>query len=231
MGRDEDDDPVQMLLQLQRMRKAHEQQQQHSSQKQGLVNNNNVGGMEGTVRTNVAKDSLYHDHSTRNSTTTGVEGSIHVAKGSYKGAAHGASIHDEETATENQSLLPDESERSNVPPRKSTALWAKLREHHDSITLDVAPSLDTKETLEQRKSLYEQEMKEEIRSGVEFSLAHCIMAIAVYMGVAVLAFSFVFENWPIVDSIYFATVTFTTIGYGDLAPTSDASRLFTAFLP
>jgi potassium channel subfamily K len=55
------------------------------------------------------------------------------------------------------------------------------------------------------------------------------MAIAVYMGVAVLAYSLVFENWPIVDCIYFATVTFTTIGYGDLAPTSDASRLFTAF--
>lgn len=170
----------------------------------------------------------------QNNMVKGTDTAVHGALGKTMTAMRGqtvkdASIHGEEAATENQSLLPDESERSNVPPRKSTALWAKLREHQDSITLDVAPSLDSKETMEQRKSLYEQEMKEEIRSGLEFSLAHCIVAIVVYMSVAVLAYSLVFENWPIVDSIYFATVTFTTIGYGDLAPTSDASRLFTAF--
>jgi voltage-gated potassium channel len=37
------------------------------------------------------------------------------------------------------------------------------------------------------------------------------------------------EDWSWVSSFYFTVCTLTTIGYGDLVPTSDASRLFTAF--
>lgn len=36
-----------------------------------------------------------------------------------------------------------------------------------------------------------------------------------YISFAVVAFSFLFERWSIVDSIYFATTTFTTTGFGD----------------
>ena len=36
-----------------------------------------------------------------------------------------------------------------------------------------------------------------------------------YISLAVVAFSFLFERWSIVDSIYFATTTFTTTGFGD----------------
>ena len=35
------------------------------------------------------------------------------------------------------------------------------------------------------------------------------------------------EGWSLIDSLYFTTVTLTTIGYGDLHPTHDASKLFT----
>ena len=35
------------------------------------------------------------------------------------------------------------------------------------------------------------------------------------------------EKWNILDSLYFCTMTMTTIGYGDLAPTSDLSKIFT----
>lgn len=35
------------------------------------------------------------------------------------------------------------------------------------------------------------------------------------------------EGWTWVDSIYFMTATFTTVGYGDITPRSEISRLFT----
>jgi voltage-gated potassium channel len=35
------------------------------------------------------------------------------------------------------------------------------------------------------------------------------------------------ESWSVVDSIYFTAITLTTIGYGDLTPSSDAAKLFT----
>lgn len=38
------------------------------------------------------------------------------------------------------------------------------------------------------------------------------------------------ENWTVLDCIYFITVTLLTVGYGDLVPTNDGTRLFTVFM-
>ena len=41
----------------------------------------------------------------------------------------------------------------------------------------------------------------------EITDKECAMGIFAYLVVSVVAFSFIFEKWPIVDSLYFAVVT------------------------
>ncbi|MDW5596262.1 potassium channel family protein [Conexibacter stalactiti] len=36
-----------------------------------------------------------------------------------------------------------------------------------------------------------------------------------------------FEDWTIVEALYFSVVTLTTVGFGDLSPTSAGTQLFT----
>ena len=64
--------------------------------------------------------------------------------------------------------------------------------------------------------------KMEVQLGVAASSLLLLLAIGtiVYRGL---------EDWPWIQSFYFSVATLATVGYGDLHPTSDASRLFTAF--
>jgi len=39
----------------------------------------------------------------------------------------------------------------------------------------------------------------------------------------------ILEKWSWVDAFYFICMTITTIGYGDLTPSSDATKLLTIF--
>ena len=39
----------------------------------------------------------------------------------------------------------------------------------------------------------------------------------------------VIEGWSWVDSLYFSVVAITTVGFGDITPSTDTSKLFTVF--
>ena len=61
----------------------------------------------------------------------------------------------------------------------------------------------------------------------EFRVLVIIMIAILLSGTAF--FSLV-ENWSIIDSAYFCVMTIATIGYGDLAPSSPLSKIFTIIM-
>lgn len=62
--------------------------------------------------------------------------------------------------------------------------------------------------------------------GIKFVVAYC----AGYLALSVAAFSCLLEpSWTVIDSLYFAVATFTTVGYGDLSPSTTAGKVFTIF--
>ena len=46
------------------------------------------------------------------------------------------------------------------------------------------------------------------------------------VGIGTVAYHYI-EGWSWLDSLYFSTITLTTIGYGDFSPQTDAGKIFT----
>ena len=55
----------------------------------------------------------------------------------------------------------------------------------------------------------------------------CILVVAT-LATGTLFYSMI-EGWSLLDSFYFSAITLTTVGYGDLTPSTPAGKLFTVF--
>lgn len=77
------------------------------------------------------------------------------------------------------------------------------------------------ETHEERK-----EREEAFMAEYAYRLLAGLAVLLLAIGTIVYRF---LEDWSWVDAFYFCAVAVTTVGFGDLSPTSDAAKLFTVF--
>lgn len=65
--------------------------------------------------------------------------------------------------------------------------------------------------------------------GFDVSIKECFLTTAALVFIGTVSFSFIFEQWDVADSMYFSIITLTTVGYGDLCPSTPAGRIFVSF--
>lgn len=65
-------------------------------------------------------------------------------------------------------------------------------------------------------------------SNIKLQLSAAISALIGMIILGTVVYKFL-EGWTWIQSFYFSVITLSTVGYGDLHPTNDVSRLFTAF--
>lgn len=59
-----------------------------------------------------------------------------------------------------------------------------------------------------------------------FRIAGALTAAILLIGTIFYHFA---EGWTLINSLYFSVTTLATVGFGDLTPTTDISKLFTVF--
>jgi voltage-gated potassium channel len=75
-------------------------------------------------------------------------------------------------------------------------------------------------------SNHEMDIKEARRIHREFQILAIISLLT--LGTGTIMFRML-ENWEWIDSLYFSTVSLTTVGYGDITPVTTEGKLFAIF--
>ena len=67
-----------------------------------------------------------------------------------------------------------------------------------------------------------------MESKLKIRLGVLLFTLILFLGIGTGAY-YNLEHWSFVDSFYFSATTLTTVGYGDLFPTTNTSKIFTSF--
>eukprot|EP00978_Attheya_sp_CCMP212_P030653 scaffold113525_cov46-Attheya_sp.AAC.1 len=129
---------------------------------------------------------------------------------------------------ENQSTRPLLFGSSKQQHASSASLQSRFSSGGNSASSSSSNSHHHRSSKAKKKKNRKAETFREVEESLpyDYSAWDCLVWFTCYLGIGVVAFSFVFEQWDIVDSLYFSVVTFTTIGYGDLVPMTTGGRLF-----
>lgn len=83
---------------------------------------------------------------------------------------------------------------------------------------------ESEPTLQDRLSMFMPQKDPQLSKPVVAAFS----AIVIFLGMGTVVYH-ALEKWSWIECLYFSTYSLTTVGYGDFAPTNDASRLFTVF--
>ena len=61
-------------------------------------------------------------------------------------------------------------------------------------------------------------------------VSYACLLLALYMGVGIAVYIQLEDNWSSIDAAYFCMATMSTVGYGDISPTSASSKAFTVIM-
>ena len=114
------------------------------------------------------------------------------------------------------------SSQSSSPPARAAGsivnvvftLKSLMRTQHDSTSEELA------------KINIESDLKRMQKD--RQNLAIVMLVVLLFLIVGAVFYPLV-EGWTVLDSLYFGVTTLTTVGYGDMGPTTDGSKIFTAF--
>lgn len=81
---------------------------------------------------------------------------------------------------------------------------------------------------EQAKEKSKEEMHKQVKREVHHGLTFAVFLICIMLAGGTIFFHY-FEGWSWVDSFYFSGSTITTLGYGDLVPTHDITKVVVVF--